>query len=165
MLYIDDAGESDPIGYDIYMIRNNIGPNFWTDEAFQNFGDLSMCIIDCYRKSNPTFSGYYLRYLTTLLAMQQFEQVTIEMKANSAEKIEVQGEIGDFYAHFTERYVGYGQIEKGLDYLLSVISTYSVNQDNKEYWTKLFERLLDDSIELDEIAKTRVREKIKRITK
>lgn len=163
MLYMDDGGESDPIGYEIYMIKNNSGPNFWTDEVISDDGELSMCIINCFRKTNTKFTGYYLRYLTTILAMQKFEKVIAEMKSHNAEKLDVNGNIGDFYAQFTERYIGYNEIENGLKYLLSVKSTYPIDKETRDYWTNIFNRLLDDSVDISEQTKGELYRQIKQI--
>ena len=82
------------------------------------------------------------------------------MKQNNADKLDVNGSIGDFYANFTERYIGYNEIEKGLDYLSEVIKTYTVDEVVKSHWVKIFERLLADSKELDKQTKNRMKDKI-----
>lgn len=153
MVYIDDAGASDPVGYEIYLISNRVGPNYWSEDIIREYGDIAICTVNCIRRTRPKFTGYFSRYLTTLICMKKHDAVLNAIVKYGESSLDTPEGVGEYYAEFTGRYLGYNEIERGLALLTKVNEQYGVSSKTLTRWNRILTRMILEDAELSKEKK------------
>ncbi|WP_420580677.1 hypothetical protein [Reichenbachiella sp.] len=134
LLYMDDAGASDPEAHELYLIKSKTGPNAWSQLAKDKYLNRQHCLNTCFQNSDPKDANILTRRLAIYIATGDFKCLIRTMKNNNDSSINMNGKPDEFYSRFTERFVGIGEFEQGLKFLLEVKSAYGLNAKDASYW-------------------------------
>lgn len=142
MLYMDDAGVSDPEAYELYLIKSKIGPNPWTNTVKSKYLERQNCLNKCFQNSDPSDANTLTRRLAIFITTGNYSELISTMKNNDQSKIRINISAGEFYARFTERFVGIGEFEQGLNYLIEVKNKYGYGSETTSYWTSIYSTII-----------------------
>lgn len=143
-LIIEEEIKLDNEQSEYVKIRRRIGPNSWTSEVMDKYLAKQNCINSCLRYNYPRNPNYLTRQMAIYISTNRYELLIKTMIENGKEQVDIEESVGEFYARFTERFVGVGNYGQGVDYLLEVIRVYGISLETKEYWKEVYSAIISE---------------------
>lgn len=156
----DGRSNMNPVKHDLYLIHTEVGPNLWSKQAKEQYGELILCLAAAHRSKIPKHPGYFARRLAALISYNDFERAFQEMQALEKNELELESTVGEYLAIFTERFVGYGKPVEAAKWLATVRSRFGLKQETVSYWKKLLGFAVDEFSNLDKAVKTNKKNRI-----